>query len=204
MRQHFTSGLVEQKQRALFDNIFDNGKYICFYQCNQILYYCSQKLIIYSFLCCIFFLSHFNMVNSSRLFVGCRVTGCFGPFIENESSNSKKRRTRERVTGTVIRAVDKHKWDVIFDFDGKLKKGISSRSLMIAPGEAGIPLTNVNVEEDDSNGKEAEVRIWINLNIILFFCTNYVVILFSIFILLHRILRTPMPVMGFLIILVQY
>ena len=75
---------------------------------------------------------------------------------------------------------------------------------MIAPGEAGIPLTNVNVEEDDSNGKEAEVRIWINLNIILFFCTNYFVIVFSIFILLHRILRTRMPVMGFLIILVQY
>ena len=161
MRQHFTSGLVEQKQRAHSDNIFDNGKYICLYLCNQMLYYCSQKLIIYSSLCCIFFLPHLNMVNSSRLFVGCRVTGCFGPFVENESrSSNKKRRTRERVTGTVIRAVDKHKWDVIFDFDGKLKKGISSRSLMIASGEAGIPLTDVNVDEDNSNGKEAgEVRI---------------------------------------------
>ena len=117
------------------------------------------------------------MVNSSRLFVGCRVTGCFGPFIENES-RSKKRRTRERVTGTVIRAVDKHKWDVIFDFDGKMRRGISSRSLMIALGEAGIPLTSVNIEDNShkSNGKEAEVRICIKLNdIILLFATNNIV-----------------------------
>ena len=47
----------------------------------------------------------------------------------------------------MIRAVDKHKWDVVFDFDGKLKTGISSRSLMIVSGEEGIPLTSVNIED---------------------------------------------------------
>ena len=85
------------------------------------------------------------MVNSSRLFVGCHVTGCFGPFIEYPNS-SRKTRTRERVTGIVIRATDKHKWDVIFDFDGQLRKGISSRSLMIASAGEGIPLAS-GIEE---------------------------------------------------------
>ena len=66
----------------------------------------------------------------------------------------------------MIRAVEKHKWDVIFDFDGKLKTGISSRSLMIASGEEGIPLTSVNIDDDSngSNGKEVEVRTWMKLN----------------------------------------
>ena len=114
------------------------------------------------------------MVNSSWLFVGCCVTGYFG-------RRSKKRRTRERVTGTVNRAVDKHKWDVIFHFDGKLKKGISSRSLMIASGEEGISLTRFNVEDDshESNGKEAEVRIWIKLNHIVSLLATYKVELFT-------------------------
>lgn len=94
----------------------------------------------------LFFSSNFKMVSSSRLFVGCRVTGCFGPFIEDPDS-TRKRRTRERVTGTIIRAADKHKWDVIFDFDGKLKKGISSRSLMIASAGEGIPLASTGIEE---------------------------------------------------------
>ncbi len=170
------------------------------------LYYLSQKLIDYSSSYYIFFSSHFNMVNSSRLFVGCRVTGSFGPFIENKSGG-KKRRTRERVRDTVIRAVEKHEWDVILDFDCKLKKGISSRSLMIASGEEGIPLTSVNIEDDSnkSKGKGVEVRIWMKLNniSILLFATNYVVIL-TFILILHRILRTPMLVIGFLIIFVQY
>ena len=160
MRQHSASRLVEQKQCAHFGFISYHGKYLCFYLCNLILYNWSQKLTIFVFISLFYFSSHLNMVNSSRLFVGCRVTGCFGPFIENENK-SKKRRTRERVSGTVLRAVDKHKWDVIFDIDGKLKKGISSRSLMIASSEEGIPLTSANIE-DDSNEQEVEVRIWMN------------------------------------------
>ena len=112
--------------------------------------------------------SHFNMVNSSRLFVGCRVTGCFGPFIEDPNS-SRKRRTRERVTGTVIRATDKHKWDVIFDFDGKLKKGISSRSLMIASAGEGIPLaSSIEEHKNEDNSTEVEVRKWIEYQLYYF------------------------------------
>ena len=82
------------------------------------------------------------MVNSSQLCVGCCLTGYFGQFIE-DSNSTRKRRTQERVTCIVIRAADKHKWDVIFDFHGKLKKEIVSILLMIASTGEGIPLTSV-------------------------------------------------------------
>ena len=111
---------------------------------------------------------------SSRLFVGCRVTaGCFGPFIEDTNS-TRKRRTRERVTGTVIRGAGKHKWDVISDFDGKLKKGISSQLLMIASAGEGIPLVSgIEEHNNEENSTEVGVRIWIELHLYYFIvCYN--------------------------------
>lgn len=89
------------------------------------------------------------MVKSSRLFVGCRVSGCFGPFISN-TSESGKRRKRERVVGTIIRATDKHKWDVIFDYNGTVKSDVSSRSLTIVDDDAGLPINNTTTHDETS------------------------------------------------------
>ena len=89
------------------------------------------------------------MVQSSRLFVGCRVSGCFGPFLSS-TSESGKRRKRQRVVGTIIRAAELHKWDVIFDYNGTVKKDVSSRSLTIVSDDVGIPINN-NTINDETN-----------------------------------------------------
>ena len=83
------------------------------------------------------------MVKSARISVGCRVSGHFGPLKPNPNE-SIKRRVRDRVIGTVIRSAEHHKWDVVFDIDGKERKAISSRGLRIESKEgAGIPLHEV-------------------------------------------------------------
>ena len=61
----------------------------------------------------------------------------------------------------MIRSADKYKWDVTFDFDGKLKKGTSSRSLIITSNGECVPLARDNLD-DSTNGsgnREVEVRI---------------------------------------------
>ena len=81
------------------------------------------------------------MVRSAHVFVGCRVEGSHGPLTSNPNTHSK-RRVREKVVGTVIKAAGLHNWDVNFDFDGKVKT-VSSRSLKIVPVESGIPVNEI-------------------------------------------------------------
>lgn len=78
------------------------------------------------------------MVSTSRIHVGCRVQGCFGPLVANPNGNTK-RRVREKVLGTVIRAVDQHKWEVVFDYDG-VSRQCKSNALLVVPNDSGIPL----------------------------------------------------------------
>ena len=77
------------------------------------------------------------MINSDRIHPGRRVYGAHGPLLANP--NGGKRRVREKVHGTVLKAVDQHKWEVVFDFDGKTKI-VTSKSLKIVADEAGIPI----------------------------------------------------------------
>lgn len=78
------------------------------------------------------------MVTRNRLHVGCRVVGCYGPLITNPNGRGK-RRIRTRVVGTVVKAVDQHKWAVVFDYDGKSRM-CKSNSLVVVDDEVGIPL----------------------------------------------------------------
>ena len=97
------------------------------------------------------------MVQSSRLFVGCRVAGCFGPFLSS-TSESRRRRKRQRVVGTIIRAADLHKWDVIFDYNGTVKKDVSSRSLTIVSNDVGIPINNTINEETNNTVSNTDMN----------------------------------------------
>ena len=60
------------------------------------------------------------MSNSFHISVGCRVEGTFGPPVPNPNPKVKKR-VREQVSGTVIRAVDQRRWEIVCDLDGKIK-----------------------------------------------------------------------------------
>ena len=81
------------------------------------------------------------MVRSAHVFVGCRVEGIHGPLTSNPNTHSR-RRVREKVVGTVIKAAGLHNWDVNFDFDGKLKT-VSSRLSKILSVESGIPVNKI-------------------------------------------------------------
>lgn len=71
------------------------------------------------------------------------MSGNFGALKANPNE-SIKRRVRERVIGTVIQSAGLHKWDVVFEFDGKERKAVSSRALKIVTEVgAGIPLHEV-------------------------------------------------------------
>ena len=83
------------------------------------------------------------MNSSSRKVIGSRVEDSYGPLVINPDAN-KKRRIRSKAVGTVIRDAETHKWDVVFDFDGKTKT-VSSRSLSVVPSETGIPLDETTV-----------------------------------------------------------
>ena len=67
------------------------------------------------------------LTSAERIKVGSQVKGSHG-------------RVREVVVGTVLRACGIAQWDVCFDFDGKVKQNISSRSLQLIPDDSGIPL----------------------------------------------------------------
>ena len=79
------------------------------------------------------------LTSGERIKVGSRVKGSHGPLITNPNA-SVKRQVREVVIGTVLRACGIAKWDVCFNFDGKVKQNISSRSLQLIPDDSGIPL----------------------------------------------------------------
>ena len=63
-----------------------------------------------------------------------------GPLIRNPNA-SVKRRVRQVVVGTVLKAAGIASWDVVFDFDGKVKNNVSSRALTLVPDASGIPLS---------------------------------------------------------------
>ena len=86
------------------------------------------------------------MVKSQRIRVRSRVAGHFGPFTSDATTPGKRRR-RGWVAGTVVKAAEQHKWDILFDFNGEVKQGVSSRSLTIVPEGVGIDIFNTN---DDS------------------------------------------------------
>ena len=89
------------------------------------------------------------MNSSSRIAIGSRVEGSYGPLVTNLDA-SKKRRIRSKAVGAVIRAAETHKWDVVFDFDRKTKR-VSSRSLSVVPSETGIPLDETTVRAVSSS-----------------------------------------------------
>ena len=75
--------------------------------------------------------------------MGSRVIGSHGPLIPNPNPNTK-RRIRQPVIGTVVRAAGPHIWDIQFDHDGKVKTGVSSRSVKLVPEGSGIPLNEAS------------------------------------------------------------
>ena len=60
--------------------------------------------------------------------------------------NGGKRRVRERVYGTVVKAVGQHKWEVTFNFDGVAKE-VTLKSLQLASEGAGIPVEEITSSE---------------------------------------------------------
>ena len=78
------------------------------------------------------------MKNSNQIFIDCRVEGSHGPLVANPNPNIK-RQVHSRVVGTVLKANEQHKWDVKFDFNGKVKV-CSLKSLSIVPSGSGVPL----------------------------------------------------------------
>ena len=82
------------------------------------------------------------MANKLRISVGCRVEGGHGPLISNPDP-AIKRRVRSRAVGTVLRSVEQRKWEVVFDFDAKVKT-VSSSSLTIVESDRAIPLNELN------------------------------------------------------------
>ena len=78
------------------------------------------------------------MTKSKQIFVGCRVEGSHGPLVANPNPNIK-RWVFSWVVGTVLKTNEQHKWEVLFDFDGKVKV-CSLKLLSIVPLESNIPL----------------------------------------------------------------
>ena len=83
-----------------------------------------------------------TMVHIKRIFTGSRVKGPHCPLVANP--NGGTRRVREKVYGTVIKAIGTHKWEVQFDFDG-ISKEVTSKSLSLVEEEAGVPVDEVSV-----------------------------------------------------------
>ena len=91
-----------------------------------------------------------TMVHINRIFAGSRVKGPHGPLVANP--NGGKRRVRERVYGTFIKAIGAHKWEVQFDFDG-IAKEVTSKSLSLAEGEAGVPVDELRIRSKAIHGQ---------------------------------------------------
>ena len=70
--------------------------------------------------------------------------GPHGSLIPNP--NGGKRRVRERVYGTVVKAVGQHKWEVKFDYDG-IAKEVTSKSLQLESEGAEIPVDELTRSE---------------------------------------------------------
>ena len=59
-----------------------------------------------------------------------------------------------RVVGTVMSAAGPHLWNVMFDFDGKMKEAVHSRSLKIVPDGTAIPVNELRSEvRSENDGK---------------------------------------------------
>ena len=91
-----------------------------------------------------------TMVHINRIFAGSRVKGPHGPLVTNP--NGGKRRVREKVYGTVIKAIGAHKWEVRFDFDGVIKE-VTSKSLSLVEGEAGVPVDELRIRSEETRGQ---------------------------------------------------
>ena len=72
--------------------------------------------------------------------------GPHGPLLTNP--NGGKRRVREKVYGTVIKAIGAHKWEVQFNFDGNSKE-VTSKSLSLVEGEAGVPVDKLRTQSEE-------------------------------------------------------
>ena len=84
------------------------------------------------------FYSKSNLSNSYHISVGCRVEGAIGPLVPNPNPKMK-RREREKVCRTVIRAVDQRRWEIVCNLDGEIKF-VTSNSLKVFPDEFEKPL----------------------------------------------------------------
>ena len=73
-----------------------------------------------------------------RIGTGSRTEGSHGSLISNLDATIK-RRIRSKVIGTVVKVAGPHKWNVIFDYNAKVKT-IRSRSLKLVETDAGIYL----------------------------------------------------------------
>ena len=73
-----------------------------------------------------------------RIGAGSRVEGSHGPLTTNPNA-SIKRLMCSKATGALVKAVGPHKWEVVFDYDAKVKT-VSSRSSTIVETDAGVPL----------------------------------------------------------------
>ena len=89
------------------------------------------------------------MAVSNNIKVGLCVEGSHGPLKPDLNPNGK-RRVRSKVSGTIIKAKGKHKWDIQFDFDGKIKE-CSSKSLKIVCDEVGVPVNEVGEFNNNNN-----------------------------------------------------
>ena len=69
------------------------------------------------------------MSNSFHISVGWRVEGAFGPLVPNPNPKVK-RRARENVCRTEIRAVDQRRLETGCDLDGEIKI-VTSNSLKV-------------------------------------------------------------------------
>ena len=92
-----------------------------------------------------------------RLEAGCRVSGSFGDYVPNPNPNIK-RRIRMKLYGTILRAVDKRQYEVLWDnnnisivFANSLAKETSFASL---PPSV-IPLRQQDNPEMPPTGQEA-------------------------------------------------
>ena len=92
--------------------------------------------------------SNRRMVASEQIVPGIRVTGSHGNLIPNPNPNVK-RRVREKVVGTVMKAAGLHRWEVFFYYNKKVQV-VSSKSLKIVPAETGIPLNEETTNDNDT------------------------------------------------------
>ena len=88
------------------------------------------------------------MRTGSVILVGCRVEGSYGPLVANNNPNIK-RRVCSRAIGTVIKASDRHKWEVKFDYNNSLKI-VPSNGLKLVPTDTGIPVDEISASSGNA------------------------------------------------------